>query len=341
MTPPGLPAITSLGSVLLLVCSCGGGGRAVVSSRATSVRGPGPLTAYLPDAEGALWLSLRPVRWQEEPEVRRVLMAMVDEARLVAWGRRHGFDPFALERVAAARTSGGWLVLLRGPLDAPWQVWELGARMTGVRVRARRPWPRRWGWFGGRLLDVMALGPDTLMLATDVASAHSLREALRQGRHRGGPRVVPGRWGEPSAAWHRASAALSWHGAPALPEDSAAALLLSRTRRVDLRLGRGRLRGRVRVTLRIEGSFPRTAQENFTRLVEAIARSGLGELLGVREALPTLQVEATGRRVLLFLELDVERLAQGLRALLRAEMPELFAWPPADWPPSGASGGEP
>ncbi len=266
-----------------------------------------------------------------------MVLAVFDEVRLRRWGRRHGIDPFALQHVAAVRTGGGWLGLIRGPLDASWQVRELGARMSGLRVRAERPWPRRWGWVGGTLLDVTALAPDVLMLATDVASADALRASLRH------PATVGPRDGGdtppwPSRAFVEASVALAAFGRPTFPSGSAVGLLLAETQRVSLVLARGHAPGLVRLMVRLDGAFPATAEVNFERLARSVAGSTLGGLLGLHDALPTLGVEASERRVVLSLEPRADRLARGIRSLLRAEMPELLDWPPAGQDEAGATG---
>ncbi len=317
------------GALLALASGCGAAPpRAQPAEPPRPLRPPDELSDLLVPRLRAGWLlSLRPARWSREPALRSLLEAAVDVDELAGWTRRHGFEPLEVEQVAASGGGERWLVLVRGPFDAPGQVRALGRQMSGLRVVAERPWPRRWGQWGGRALDVTALDGHVVMLGTDTALADRVRGRLRRTAARRPPRrgvSWPASWRDELL---RSSVALGWLGPLELSPRTPVGLLLSGTEAVLATLAPSRPGdAELQLVVRLWGDFPPTAEENFARLVASLGQSGLGRLLGLQAALGTLRVTARDAEVRIELRLPSERFARGLGALLRAEMPEMFDW---------------
>ncbi len=306
--------------------TAGCGGAPPAPSAAPSVAAElGALHTLLPRGSTLVALA-RPTRLLEVESSRRVLTAMFPDAQLDRFSQRTGIDPRRLSELVVAEHPEGRIVLARGAFDAAFAVREAGERMAPLEAGVERPWTRRAGFLGSRRVDLAALGDVLLWVeGTPQLAARVLASARRPADER--RHALDGETHREVLAVHSEAPLVVVAPRPlGLPPDTGVGMLLARQR--VLVVAAYPLERDIRAAAELRGEFPPGAEANFRALAHSLARTELGDLLGLREALPSLRIEADDRRVALSAELDPVRLASGLRVLLVAELPELVEPPP-------------
>lgn len=281
----------------------------------------GALTTLVPlDAQVVVITS--PEALLAAPPTERVVRAVFSDEHLDRFAERTGVDLRAVSELVVAGYPDGRVAIARGPFDAIMAVREAGERMAPVEARSDDPVIRRVGFLGRGRIDASALDEDTILhvdgpphLAADVLVA-----AGTVGEERGDALarcVLEGHADAPIV--------LCAPRPLGLPGDTGIGVLLAReeTLVASVRPADGRLALRAEM----RGEFPPGVDENLRAFVESVAHSDLGGALGIREALPTLQIEAEEGHVTLSASLDPGVVAAGLRALLVAEIEELVEGP--------------
>ncbi|HJL17060.1 MAG TPA: hypothetical protein RMH99_15450 [Sandaracinaceae bacterium LLY-WYZ-13_1] len=288
----------------------------------------GPLHTLVPP-ESTFVVLARPARLMEAAPTRRVITAIVDEARMDRFAAHTGVDPRTIEALVFAQHPEGRVVLARGPFDAPFAVREAGARMAPVESSIDEPLVRRAGFLGSRRVDIAAPSPHVLVwvdgtpqLAAAVLSACGREERAR--RNVFGADVVESLRAELSDA----PFVLLSPQPLGIPRDTGVGMLLARERALAAAV-RPTEEGELAIRAELRGEFPPTAHENFRALAASIAASDLGAALGAPEALPTLRIQTEEGRVALTARVEPGVIAGGLRTLLVAEMRELIEGPGA------------
>lgn len=282
----------------------------------------GPLFTLVPP-ESTVVVLARPRELLGAPSTERVLTAMFPAEQLDRFSQRTGVDPRRLTELVLADHPDGRIVVARGPFDARFAVREAGERMAPLEAAVDRPWSRRAGFLGSRRVDLAALDRDVLVwvegtpqLAAQVLAAaghppDDRRHALAQSGV-----------AELRAAFDDAAFVLVAPHPLGLPRETGIGMLLARQR--SLVAAAYAREDALRIVAELRGEFPPGAEDNVRSLLRSIAEADLGSVLGLRDALPTLRIEADDERLALRLDVDPGRLASGLRVLLGAELPELL-----------------
>lgn len=307
----------SAASLALVAVACGG--PPAPPAQAPS-RELGPLHTWVPPASTLVVLA-SPQPLLEAESSRRVLAALFPEDQLDRFSQRTGVDPRRLTQLVLADHPEGRVLIARGPFDPAFAVEEAGERMAPLEASVDRPWVRRAGFLGRRRVDLAAVGDalvwveGTPQLAAEVL-ALARRPANRRRHALAGDTVR-----ELHEAYGEAPLAMLAPHPLGLPLETGVGMLLAREQALVVSV---RPDGStIRVELELRGEFPPGAEENFRALARSLAETELGAILGLREALPSLRIEADEARVVLRAELDPVLLSVGLRALLVAELPEL------------------
>lgn len=311
------PAIV-IAAALAIAC-----GASPARTRPARARPLGPLITLVP-ADSTLVIVARPAELVAAAPTARIIRAVFPADQLDRFSQRTGIDPRELEELVVADHPDGRVVLARGPFDAPFAVREAGERMAPLEASVDTPRIRRVGILGARRVDATALAPRTV-LWVEGAPQLAARVLAAARRH-------------PASRNHALSSAIasplrdSLGDAPfalyslaplGLPRDTGVGLLLARERALAASVRPAGDRA-LEVAVELHGEFPNGAEANFRALAHAVAESDLGGALGMRDALPTLRIEADTHRVRLDAEVDAAVLSIGLRTLLVAEMRELL-----------------
>lgn len=288
-------------------------------------------------------ITARPVEALRKPAIRQVVDAVLPPPVVEAYAVRTGVNPYQIEEAVLARYGDGFVLLVRGPLDAPFAVREAGARMLGVDVQVDAPFVRRGGWIGDTRQELVALAQDVLLVARNVsqpladllAGVQRRRTSSRGPARSGGAEDVP----QPALAGTDVARLAQEHrhehlvlyapSPPRLPPGLGTSVLLAGERALAVAVGVvGRDELSVEVDLR--GSFPENAGQSFRALVESVAESDLGGALGLREGARTLSIRSDVQGVDLRMTIPASTLAAGLRALFFADLREMLGpSPPA------------
>ncbi|MBX3275771.1 MAG: hypothetical protein KF729_36255 [Sandaracinaceae bacterium] len=306
--------------ILALVAGCGAS--PPPPAPAPAGRPPvGPLSTLVP-VESRLVVLAAPERLWSSGPTEHVLRAVLDDAQLDRFASRTGVDVRALRELVIATQPEGRVALARGAFDATMAVREAGERMAPVESAADDPVVRRVGFLGRGRVDAAALDAETIL---HVDGPPALAAAVLRASSRPAPRRPE--LGARCPLGEHASAPLVFC-APhplELPLDTGIGVLLARERTfvASVRPEDGQLWVRAELW----GEFPPGVAENLRAFAESIAARDLGSVLGLREALSTLVVEADEAHVRAAAAFDPARLATGLRALLVAEIEELIEGP--------------
>ncbi|HEY8429817.1 MAG TPA: hypothetical protein VIL20_15640 [Sandaracinaceae bacterium] len=280
-------------------------------------------------AGSTLVVTARPAELWANDATARVVAALFPADQLDRFSQRTGVDPRELSELVVAEHPDGRVVLARGPFDAELAVREAGERMAPLESSVDEPLVRRAGFLGARRIDVAALDEHavgwvdgTPQLAARVfAMARQPPPARRHALAGEGASALRARFGD-------APFALFAPRPLGLPLDTGVGMLLARQRLLAA-AARVTEDGALRVDADFRGEFPTSAHDNFRTLARSLAETDLGAALGLREALPSLRIEADDTRVALSARFDPAILASGLRAVLVAEIRELLEPGPA------------
>lgn len=282
--------------------------------------------------EGAsLVVIARPRELFEAPASATVIRGLVPDEQLEAIRVQHGIDPRTLEHLAfGTYESGeatGRVLVTQGPFRAEVAVAEIAHRMVPRESSTEGALPRAGGLLHGTRMDALAVGPHTLVL---VIGPPALTARVTRAAAGEAPPAIAGP--VRAALEARPEPFLGIRPVPLdLPPGGSVALLLAEEESM-LIAAAPESTDALRVAVVLDGAFPPGADQNFQRLVASLARSTMGEALGLREALPTLVVEASESQVRLEARLGAAHLADGLALVFRAEIADALG----DDPPTGA-----
>ena len=268
-------------------------------------------------------------RLRSEPATARVVDAVFDDALRAAVGRRLGIEPGVVERFAFVAYEPGYLVIVEGrTLDARSDVRSLGAGMNTVELETDVPYVRRVGFRGAERMEAVALADRVVALGGENGGPMVELLARWSGR-RAGPSLLGTDDGRALLATHGEAPLAVLAPTPLdLPvEQGGLALLLARHRALG-----GSLRAdgadRLRLVVTVLGELPPGADANLGTFVRDLALSDLGDLFGMRAALPTLTTHADAGSGRVELSLSADALAQGLRDVLVADLRTIGASEP-------------
>lgn len=311
---------------LLPVSGCvGRQGAAHRGASTTPATYDGPLARLIPtDAREVL--VLQPRALLGSPAIAPLVEVVAPRTWRRALGDRTGVFAEDIEELVVCRwDTGEWWALARVP-RAPDVVRAAVPRMVPVEVSADEPFVRRVGYLADERYELVALGPELLLVAQGRGAVVArLLQALQQpvSEH-----SMP--------SWARnlhAPLALALPHPLALPLDTSVGLLLAQQR--SLRVDVEPREQALRVTVRLEAELPDGAEANFRVLLEALAASELGRALGLSEALPTLEIQRREAGVDVRAIFDPSTLARGIHLLFRAEIADIVR-DPASPAPDGA-----
>lgn len=306
----------------VLLVGCGSSPPPAIEAPPPPGRPPvGALTSLIPPESRVIVLA-SPDALLARPETARVVRAVFSDEHLERFAERTGVDLRALTELVVGVTPEGRVAIARGPIDATMAVREAGERMAPVEAQADEPVVRRVGFLGRGRIDASALDEETVLhvdgpptLAAEVLdAAEQVAEdrtdplaACPIGEHAGAPLLL--------CAPHPLG----------LPPDSGIGLLLAREEVLvaSVRPEEDHLRFAADLT----GDFPPGVNDNLRAFAESLGRSDLGAALGIRDALPSLRIQAEEGHVAMTAAVDPGVLAAGLRALLVAEIEELIEGP--------------
>lgn len=316
-------------SLLVGAGALGCGGAAPAPARAPRPRALGPLVTLTP-AESTLVVAARPVELVSAEATGRLVRAIFPAEQLDRFAQRTGVDPRQLTELVVAEHPEGRIVLARGPFDADFAVREAGERMAPIEASIDEPRVRRAGFLGDRRVDVAALDAHVIgwVEGTPQLAARVLamaRQPERERRHAlAGESVSALR-----ADLRDAPIALFAPHPLGIPLETGIGMLLAREQALAA-AARVTDEGALRIDADLRGEFPPGAHDNFRALARSLAETDLGAALGLREALPSLRIEADDARVALSAHVDPAVLASGLRTVFVAELRELLE--PSDRP---------
>ncbi len=311
------------GSALLLAASLAGCGAAPPSPRAARARpAVGPLVTLAPP-ESTLVVTARPAELMAAEATARIVGALFPAEQLDRFSQRTGVDPREVTELVVADHPDGRVVLARGPFDAPFAVREAGERMAPIESSVDEPRLRRAGFLGDRRVDVTALDEHAIawiegtpqLAASVLAMAGRPVRARRHALARSSAAALRAELGD-------APIAVFAPHPLGLPLETGVGMLLAREQ--ALAAAAWATADGLRVDADLRGEFPEGAHENFRALARSLADTDLGAALGLRDALPSLRVEADDARVALSARFDPVVLAAGLRTLFVAELRELL-----------------
>ncbi len=309
----------ALAFVLAVGC---GSSRPPVEPPAPAGRPPvGALTTLIP-ADSRLVVVASPGALLASPETARVVRAVFSDEHLERFAERTGVDLRALTELVVGVHPEGRVAIARGPIDASMAVREAGERMAPVEASADEPVIRRVGFLGRGRIDASALDAETILHVDGPPTlAAAVLEAAEQVAAERADAFTPCPVGD-----HAGAPLLLCAPHPlGLPPDSGIGLVLARE---EMLVASVRPEAeRLRVAADLLGEFPPGVQDNLRAFAESLAASDLGAALGVRDALPSLRVQAEDGHVAMSADLDPRVLAAGLRALLVAEIEELIEGP--------------
>lgn len=281
----------------------------------------GPLLELVPPGPAQIAL-LSPRTLFQQPAVQLLWSTLIEPQRERAFVERTGVDPRSLdELVAFELANNGYVVLVRGALDARDIVKRAGARLVLLDVQSDDP-VRREGLSGSARYAYAALDAHALLVAKN-APPQLVGALLARVRDK----ALPHAFSAPDAATlYRAygtQAAVLFAPQPlALPPGSGTALLLAEERALAVHAQPVAAALQLRVVLR--GAFPPGAEANFKQLALSIARAPLGQLLGLGDIESGLAVARGDQAVEITFSWPAQRLALGLRTLFMDELHELM-----------------
>lgn len=312
------------GSALLAALLIGCGAAAPPAPRPPRARPSVGALVTLAPSESTLVVTARPAELVSTEATARIVGALFPAEQLDRFSQRTGVDPRQLTELVVADHPDGRVVLARGPFDAAFAVREAGERMAPVESSVDEPRVRRAGFLGDRRVDVAALDEDAIawvegtpqLAARVLAMAGQPARARRHALARESAAALRAEVGD-------APIAVFAPHPLGLPLETGVGMLLAREQALAA-AARVTEEGGLRVDADLRGEFPPGAHENFRALAQSLADTDLGAALGLRDALPSLRVEADEGRVALSARLDPAVLASGLRTLFIAELRELL-----------------
>ena len=307
---------------MILLAACG----APPATVAEAPREP-DVRAVLP--EGASLIALaRPRELFDASPSARVIRGVVPDAQLESIRIHHGIDLRTLEHAAYASyetgESAGDVIVLQGPFRSEVAVGEIAHRMVPRESSVQAPYPRAGGVMRGTRIDAVGIGAHTLVIvigppALTARVLHTLQGAS--------PPAIAGPVAQAFAA--RTEPLVAMRPIPlALPIDTPVGMLFAEEESLVVAAA-PTLANAVRLRIDLSGHFPDGAEANFRRLIASIAQSTMGMALGLRSAVPSLQVSATDTSVVLSADLDADEVARGLGLLFRAEIADVLGDPGA------------
>lgn len=285
-----------------------------------------PAADYLPD--GAHFVVVAEPRVLiASPATASVIAALIPDERFDTFRAHNGIDPRTLTELAygeyrdAAGASLGTVLAVRGPFNARVAVGEMAHRMIPVESESDTPYYRRGGIYAGLRRDAIAIDEHTLVLVTGspVLASRSLAIAT--------PRALEGDAGAVAAALRPAPLVVLWPQPLDLPLGTDLALIMARERALGVALS-GREEAVVELAAEARGEFPPGIEDNLRALARSLSFSDMGHRLGMAELEDTLEVHVTPNGVRASGALSAATLAEGLRALLVAEIAEIVGEEP-------------
>lgn len=281
-----------------------------------------PVTDYLPDGAHFVVVA-QPDALMDAPATASVIAALIPSERFDTFRAHNGIDPRTLTELAygeyrdAAGASLGTVLAVRGPFNARVAVGEMAHRMIPVESESDEPYYRRGGIYAGLRRDAIAIDEHTLVLVTGSPVLASRSLAIAQ------PRSLEGDAGAIAANLAAGAPLLVlWPQPLNLPLGTDLALILARERALGVALS-GDGDGRVALVAEARGEFPPGIEDNLRALAQSLSYSDMGHRLGMAELEGTLEVHVTPHGVRASGALSAATLAEGLRALLVAEIAEI------------------
>ncbi|MFO0683528.1 MAG: hypothetical protein U0234_15835 [Sandaracinus sp.] len=306
-------------SVLLVALLIGCGGAPTPPS--TPPAAEPEARTFLPNG-ASLFVLARPRELYEADASAAILRTVLADAQLDAIRVHYGIDVHTLDRLAFARyeegSAQGDVLVLQGPFRAEVVVAEIAHRMVPRESETRgTTGARAGGVLHGTRLDVLALGPHTVVVVT---GPPSLAERVTRTADGSVPPLVAGPIQQSLA--RRPAPFLAMRPVPlGLDGTSGVGLLLSEEETL-LVAAAPEGSSAIRVSVDLTGGFPPTAEQNFRQLAVSLAQSPMGTALGLRSALGTLEVEASPTAVSLTATLSAAEVARGLHLTFGAEIAE-------------------
>ena len=282
-----------------------------------------PATDYLPDGAHFVVVA-QPIALMDAPATASVIAALIPSERFDTFRAHNGIDPRTLTELAYAEyrdgagASLGTVLVVRGPFNARVAVGEMAHRMIPVESERDEPYYRRGGIYAGLRRDAIAIDEHTLVLVTGSPVLAERALAIAE------PRSLEGDAGAITASLAAGGAPLLvlWPQPLNLPLGTDLALILARERALGVAL-RGDGDGRVELVAEARGEFPPGIEDNLRALAQSLSYSDMGHRLGMAELEGTLEVHVTPNGVRASGALSAATLAEGLRALLVAEIAEI------------------
>lgn len=305
------------GLAIALACgACGGTTSTTEVERAEPLHYEGSLLALAP-RDASLVVHGSPRTLWESATFRGIVEPLFPADRLQSFSDRTGIRIAELrEAMYADLGEGRFLIACRAEM-APDVVRAAGMRMNTIEVSSNEPIMRRVGFLGRERRDVAAVGEDLLLIGADAST--ELMAILRG--IESGELPEPALRGTDGASLRQAFNAPLVLYAPQplnLPLDSPIGLILAQERAAAFAVRP--IESALDVRARVLGEMPSNAEENFRHFLGALGQSDMGRILGINEALASLEIEMSADSVDLRSEWPAGQLARAIQVLFIDEL---------------------
>ncbi len=254
---------------------------------------------------------------------RALWRAVVTVEREQAFVARTAVDPLALdELVIIDLPDEAYLLLARGPFDAPAVVRMAGERLAVVDVSVDKPRMRREGLAGAGRYAYAALDAHTVLVARDAPP-----ELVGQALARVDAPSVHGAFEQPLAADLRreqgAVPLVVYELKPLhLPLDTSVGVLLAEER--ALAIGVTPSTDQLQVVVDLRGELPQGAESNLRTWARNIGATDLGRVLGLSRVSEEMGIRVDASGALVRFRVHAADLISGVRLLFFDEMRRIF-----------------
>lgn len=271
--------------------------------------------------EASLILAARPKELSESAAARAVWRAVVLEEREQAFVGRTGVDPLQVtELVAFEVPPNGYVLLARGPFVAEDVVKRMGQRVAVLEVTSDAPFVRREGLRGDGRYAYISLDRHTVLSAKDTPPA-LLAKML--GRYASAAVEASETKLTALAQEHESASLLILHMEPlAFEVGTPIALLFAQQKALALAVRPHE--SSVSFVLNLYGEFPHGAAQNFRTLLQNLARTPLGNTLGLSQVAESTEIRVDERGTSMAATLDPSVIEAALNLLVASEMKDLL-----------------
>ena len=314
--------IQALAMALVMVSACGGTTPTAEVPEPEPLRFDGSLLSLAPRAARLVVHGSPRTLWASSG-FRQVIDPLFPPDRLQAFGDRTGVRIAELREALYADLGEGRFLIACRAESAPDVVRAAGMRMNTIEVSADAPVMRRTGFLGAERRELAAVGDDLLLVGADASAEIA---AILRGIRTELPE--PALTGPDGASLRQAFNAPLVVYAPQpldLPDDSPIGLILAQERAAAIAVQP--LDDALDVRARVIGELPATAEENFRRFLAALSESDLGRILGINQALASLEIQMAPDLADLRSQWPVGQLSRAIRVLFVDELQALLEEP--------------